>query len=264
MLVGAGRVGSVFAHGLVRLGVQHLSVIEPDRMEPHNEDGDVAPLHEGRPKVEALQRFVRGFLRAGAVLDLKPWPVSGAAAGAAIAQADAVVVSVDNDAARQWASAWALAHNRCMLAVATSVQAHGAEADLRLLPAGSGCLAGAGGYVQRADLLQQLAHDGPVLTPTDFRQQRCGSPRSWSALAAHLGQRILEQHLLRPGGGALFRQLSETPQGGLQARGWRLGDAGTRVRACPFCSQMQGAGRDGVTAQRVRRLAGAWLDSDRR
>ncbi|MBQ0942237.1 ThiF family adenylyltransferase [Ideonella sp. 4Y16] len=260
VLVGAGRVGSVFAHGLVRLGVQRLTVIEPDHMEPHNEDGDVAPLCEGRPKVEALQRFVRGLQRPGAVLDLQPWPVSSARAGALIAQADAVLVCVDNDAARLWANAWALAHNRCLLAVATRVQPQGAEADLRLLPAGSGCLACVGGYVQRAELLQQLALDGPVPTPADFRQQRQGSLRSWSALAAHLGQRLLEQHLLRPGGGALFRQLQETPQGGLQVRDWRPEDDG-RPRACPFCSTLQGAGQAAVTPQRLRALVRLWLDS---
>lgn len=258
LLVGAGRVGSVLAHGLVRLGVQRLTVLEPDLMEPHNEDGDLAPLHEGRPKLAALQRFVRGLQRPGAVLDLRQLPVSSAAAGWLVAQADAVLVCVDNDAARLWANAWALAHNRCLLAIATGVHEQGAEADLRLLPAGSGCLACVGGYVQAAELPQQLAIDGPVPTPADFRQQRRGSLRSWSALAAHLGQRLLEQHLLRAGGGALFRQLIETPQGGLQVRDWRPADEG-RLRACPFCRSLQGAGQAAVTPLRLRALTEVWL-----
>lgn len=156
-------------------------------MEPHNEDGDVAPHHEGRPKVEALSRFVRGLLRPGSVLDLRQLPVSSAAAGLLVAQADAVAVCVDNDAARLQANAWALVHNRCLLAIATGVHEHGAEADLRAPPAGSGCLACVGGYVQAADLPRQLALEGPAPTPSDFRQQRRGSLRSWSALAAHLG-----------------------------------------------------------------------------
>ena len=258
LLVGAGRVGSILAHGLLRLGMQRLTVLEPDLMEPHNEDGDMAPLHEGRPKVEALQRFVRGLQRPGAVLDLRRLPVSSAAAGLLISQADAVLVCVDNDAARLWANAWALAHNRCLLAIATGVHEQGAEADLRLLPAGSGCLACVGGYVQAAELLQQLDIDGPVATPVDFRQQRRGSLRSWSALAAHLGQRLLEQHLLRTGGGALFRQLVETPQGGLQVRDWRPADEG-RMRACPFCRSLQGAGQAAVTPLRLRALTEGWL-----
>lgn len=258
LLVGAGRVGSVLAHGLVRLGVQRLTVLEPDLMEPHNEDGDLAPLHEGRPKLAALQRFVRGLQRPGSELDLRQLPVSSAAAGWLVAQADAVVVCVDNDAARLWANAWALAHNRCLLAIATGVHEQGAEADLRLLPAGSGCLACVGGYVQAAELPQQLVIDGPVPTPVDFRQQRRGSLRSWSALAAHLGQRLLEQHLLRTGGGALFRQLIETPQGGLQVRDWRPADEG-RLRACPFCRSLQGAGQAAVTPLRLRALTEVWL-----
>lgn len=258
VLVGAGRVGSVLAHGLVRLGVRRLSVIDPDHMEPHNEDGDLAPLLEGRPKVEALQRFLRGLLRPGAELDLQAWPASNAGAGRLVAQSDAVVACVDNDAARLWANAWALAHNRCLLAVATRVQTAGAEADLRLLPAGSGCLACVGGHAQADQLLQQLALDGAVATPADFRQQRQGSLRSWSALAAHLGQRMLEQHLLRPGGGALFRQLLETPEGGMQVRDWRPAEDEPR-RTCPFCRVLQGAGAAAVTAPRLRALTAAWL-----
>jgi len=258
VLVGAGRTGSVVAHGLVRLGVRQLSVIEPDHMEPHNEDGDFAPLHEGRPKLEALSRFVRGLQRPGAVLDLHVLPVASPAAGRLIGQADAVVVCVDNDAARLQANAWALAHNRCLLAVATTVHERGAEADLRLLPAGTGCLACVGGYAQAAELLQQLAQPGAVPTPADFRQQRRGSLRSWSALAAHLGQRLLEQHLLRPGGGALFRQPLETPQGGLDVRDWRPADE-ARLRGCPYCQQLQGAGQAAVTPQRLRALTVAWL-----
>lgn len=258
VLVGAGRVGSVLAHGLVRLGVQNLAVVEPDVMEPHNLDGDMPPLHEGQPKLLALQRFVRGLVRPGAVLEGLPWPVSHPAAGALVAQADVVLVCVDNDAARLWANAWALAHNRCLLAVATSVREQGAELDLRLLPAGTGCLACTGGYAQAGQLLQQLAHEGQVATPADFRQQRRGSLRSWSALAAHMGQRLLEQHLLRQGGVALFRQLSETPQGGLQVRDWRPED-GSRLSACPFCHHLQGAGQAAVTPHRLRALTAGWL-----
>jgi len=142
--------------------------------------------------------------------------------------------------------------------VATTVHERGAEADLRLLPAGTGCLACVGGYAQASELLQQLAQPGAVPTPADFRQQRRGSLRSWSALAAHLGQRLLEQHLLRPGGGALFRQLLETPQGGLDVRDWRPADE-ARLRGCPYCQQLQGAGQAAVTPQRLRALTVAWL-----
>ena len=145
------------------------------------------------------------------------------------------------------------AHNRCLLAIAAGVHEQGAEADRRLLPTGSGCLGCVGDYVKAAELPLQLAHDGPVHTPADFRQQRRGSRRSWSAMAAHLGQR-----LLRPSGGARFRQLIETAEGGLQVRDWRP-PTKTRVRACPFCRSLQGAGQAAVTPQRLRALTNLWL-----
>lgn len=258
VLVGVGRVGSVLAHGLLRLGVQHLTVIDPDEMEPHNLDGDLAPLYEGRSKVEALQGFVRGLHRPGSKMDLRQMPVSSASTGPLVAQADVVVVCVDNDAARLWANAWALAYNRCLLAVATGIHEHGAEVDLRLIAAGSGCLACVGGFVQVSELLQQLSQDGPVPLPADFRRQRRGSLRSWSALAAHMGQRLLELHLMGSGGGALFRQVAETPQGGLQVRDWRPAEEG-RLRACPYCHNLQGAGQAAITPQRLRALTQRWL-----
>ncbi|MBQ0942257.1 ThiF family adenylyltransferase [Ideonella sp. 4Y16] len=269
LLVGAGRIGSVLAHGLLRMGVQHLGVVEPDVMEPHNEDGDLAPLPTGSPKLQALARFVRGVARPGATLALHPWPVARKAVGPLVALANLLVVCTDNDAARLWADAWALATQRDRLVIATGIQPDGAQAELRLLPAGTGCLACVGGYAQAHDLLQQLAQPLPPATPADVRQQRMGSLRSWSALAAHAGLRLIEQHLAQPSPQALFRHLAETEDGSLQVRdAWHAPDLGHGGAAfpgrhprppCPFCHSLLGAGTEGVSAPRLRALTQQWL-----
>jgi len=73
-----------------------------------------------------------------------------------------------------------------------------------------------------------------------------------------MGQRLLELHLMGSGGGALFRQVAETPQGGLQVRDWRPAEEG-RLRACPYCHNLQGAGQAAITPQRLRALTQRWL-----
>ena len=251
-LVGSGRIGSVLAHSLVRLG-SSLLVLEPDRMSPHSLDGDLPPLHEGRPKADALQCQLRGLLRPGARLDTRALAVASPAAGALLGDCDILLCCVDNDAARLWANAWALATLKPLLVVATGLHPHGAEADLRLLPPGSGCLACTGGFSQLAELPAQLALPGPVPTPADFRQQRPGSLRSWGVMAAHAGLRMVEHlvagHLRR----ALFRRLAETEAGGLQVQDWA--PPAHQGLHCPLCQRLQGAGLAAVQPALVRALA---------
>ena len=238
-LVGAGRIGSALAHSLTRMGCS-LLVIEPDTMSPHSLDGDLAPWHEGRPKVEALKHQLRGLLRPGATLDVRMLPIASPAAGALLADADAVLCCVDNDAARLWANAWALALLKPLLTIATEVLPAGAEAELRLLPPATGCLSCCGGFAQAGRLPAQLALPGPVPTPADFREQRAGSLRSWNLMAAHAGLRLLEHLAAGRLRGALFRRLRETPDGGLQVQDWR--PPATRPGDCPLCRRLGGAG----------------------
>src|SRR5262249_7458871 len=56
VLIGVGRTGSLVATTLARLGCQHLTLIDPDRLEPHNlgEMDSVCRSDVGRYKVDAV------------------------------------------------------------------------------------------------------------------------------------------------------------------------------------------------------------------
>ena len=259
-VLGNGRIGSILAHGLVRLGVAHLLVIDPDDMEPHNLDGDLPPNFEGRPKVEALSRFLRPLLRPGATVDARRLPIASPVAGDLLAETNLVIVCVDNDAARLWANAWALSGHTNLLALTTgqhtdpSTGQRLAAAELRLLPAGTGCLACLGGFAQASELLTQLQNPLPAPTPADVREQRPGSLRSWAGIAANLGLRMVEQLVAGDLDRALFRRLQETPDGGLQVQDGALPTPDPSQR-CAFCTPLLGAGLAAVTHQRVLALA---------
>lgn len=262
-LVGAGRAGSVLAHSLLRSGAS-VRVLDPDTMSPHSLDGDLPAGCDGQPKVQALAQQLRGLARPGAVLDAHCLPVASAAAGWLLAGSDIVVAAVDNDAAALWASAWALALLKPLLVVATGLHPHGAEADLRLLPPGTGCLACTGGFSQRTTLAAQLADGGLPLSAEQAdaaAARRQGSLRSWGLLATHTALRMLEQMVAGALRGALFRRLAETADGAMQVHDWT---PSPRLRsACPLCNRLLGAGLAAVTPQLLRAVVQALPEGDR-
>jgi molybdopterin/thiamine biosynthesis adenylyltransferase len=255
-VVGAGRIGSMVAHGLARMGVRHLLLIDSDVMEPHNQTGDVAPLMEGRSKVEALARFIRPIMRPGAVVDTRQLSIDSPATPALLEGVDWIVSCVDNDRARLQANAWALAGHINYLDMATGLRGHVAEADLRMFPPGTGCLACHGGFAQHSDLLRQLQHHGPEPTPADFRQQRQGSLRSWAGVTANLGLRLMEQLTSGVQQQALFRHIRETPVGGLDVQDWHPRSPVTADHHCPVCANLSGAGFAAVSRERLQHLVG--------
>ena len=254
-VVGAGRIGSMVAHGLARMGVRHLLLIDSDVMEPHNLTGDVAPHMEGRSKVEALARFIRtGVLRPGAVVDTRQLSIDSPAVAALLDGVDWIISCVDQDKARLHANAWALAGHINYLDMATGVRHQVAEAELRLFPPGTGCLACHGGFAQHSELLRQMQHTGPQPTPDDFRLQREGSLRSWAGVAANLGLRLMEQLTAGTQRRALFRAIRETPTGGLEVHDAHPPPLVTADHHCPICKSLSGAGFAAVSSERLQHL----------
>jgi len=253
-VIGLGRTGSTLVHSLARMGVS-LQLFDPDLIEPHNLDGDLPPLLEGHSKAEGVQRFVRGLLRPGAQIDARALAVASPVAGPLLASCDVIVSCVDNDAARLRASVWALALHKPHLDIATGLHAHGAEADLRLLPPGTGCLVCLGGLAQTERLAAQWANAAPPPTPHDFRLQRAGSLRSWGVFSAHAGLRMLEAMYAGRIGHAIFRRLAETEDGGLAVRDATI--ASPLAAGCLLCGSLTGQGVRGVDEQQLARVVEA-------
>jgi molybdopterin/thiamine biosynthesis adenylyltransferase len=64
-LVGAGGIGSPTALALVKMGVQKLTLYDPDTVEAHNLPNQLYRLRDiGRPKVEALAELLGEFAEA--------------------------------------------------------------------------------------------------------------------------------------------------------------------------------------------------------
>jgi ThiF family len=242
-VVGCGRAGSAMAHTLCRVGCS-LLVLDPDTMSMHSLDGDLPALMEGQPKVRALRRQLQGLMRPGATLDVRILGVASPAAGALLAQADIIVCAADNDAAAAWADAWGLATHKPRLFVASGLHPHGAEADLRLLVPGGGCLCCTGGFSQQAVLAAQIRAGVAVPAPAAGERQRVGSLRSWGMVATHMGLRLLEHMVAGRIRTSLFRHLAEQDDGGLTVRDWRPMRASGQ--ACPMCRRLEGAGIQAV------------------
>lgn len=154
LLVGAGRVGSLFAATLVRMGLRNLSILDPDVLEEHNRDCTVGnrPRDVGRPKVESLLRHLH-TIRPRATLRGMTAHAQEPTALQLLRRCSAIFVCVDNDEARLHLTRLASHHLKVTLDLGTAVRLveHSAttrqreiSADVRLILPGS-CLSCVGG-----------------------------------------------------------------------------------------------------------------------
>lgn len=253
IFVGLGRTGAPLLHSAVRMGMPVLG-LDPDVVETHSLDSDFSPLLEGWTKAAALSRQFTPFSRPGASVDLRALDVASPAAGALIAACDGPIVSsLDNSRALLWAGAWALALNRVHIIVASGLSGPGglAEAEIRVILPGEGCVLCVGGLAEPLEQVRGQLLQTHVARAEDFRQERPGSLRSWSVLAGHHALRALEQVATGRIRHSLFRRLTEQADGGLQVQERRtLRPLGRPT--CPLCQAIQGAGTQAVTADRLR------------
>jgi molybdopterin/thiamine biosynthesis adenylyltransferase len=187
--VGAGRLNSMNAVGLVRAGLRRLSITDPDDFEEHSNDAfeALARVGFGLPKTTVLHHTLRSIAADVEVEELR-LPVDHPAAAAACARADLVFSAPDQNQARLVAALASRAHHRCHLDVGSGVFGAGdtfvAGADVRLIVPGDGCLLCVGGL----DLRRR--HE------RDWRRQRAGSLRSLNGLATSLAMFLLERFIV--------------------------------------------------------------------
>lgn len=123
LLVGAGRLGSLMAAALVRMGLKNLSIVDPDVLQEHNRDCTVGntPRDVGSSKVEALCRYLHR-IRPRAVLQGMTAKVQDEQVEHLFRRCRAVFVCVDNDEARLHLSRMAAEQLKPVLDVATAVR----------------------------------------------------------------------------------------------------------------------------------------------
>lgn len=102
-VVGVGGLGSIIAHGLCRLGVGHLTLIDPDHVDETNLNrwaGLTARLARRRPlKVDLMARRLRS-IRPELSLDPCSLDIFETAAWRKLVDTDLIVASTDNHATR--------------------------------------------------------------------------------------------------------------------------------------------------------------------
>lgn len=102
-MIGCGRTGSLAAATLARLGLHHLTLIDPDRLEPHNlgEMDAATDADVGRPKAQAIADHLHTlFLHFPASPSPIVAPISDSVALTAAKGCDVLFCCADNDAAR--------------------------------------------------------------------------------------------------------------------------------------------------------------------
>ena len=205
VVIGCGRSGSLVATALARLGVRHLTLVDPDRVETHNlgEMDLVRASKRGDFKVyavsEELERLQEGIGASSARrLKVEPIaePVSSLRALEAAKRADLLVACVDDEAARLAAAVLAKLYLKPLLDIGSGVfQTPGnqqqAGADVRLVMP-EACLLCVGGLNNLAVARARLIAGQDVDTLADWREHRAGSLRSLNMLAVGFGLRLVE------------------------------------------------------------------------
>jgi len=231
VVVGCGRSGSLVADGLARLGASAITLIDPDRLEPHNL-GEMALVgHDdvGKAKAEAVAaRLRQAALRADAQVTPLARSIFTLCALHAVKTADVLFCCVDNAAARLACAFLATSYLKPLIDIGTGVL-HNAPtatraddapgdpprlgpadyrvpgwrmgADVRLVLPGLclRCLGGIAGADALAAGSIPANHTGYGTrfgdTTADWQQQRAGSLRSLNGVAVNLALRLLEDFI---------------------------------------------------------------------
>lgn len=266
-VVGCGRLGSVVAVTLARMGVRHLLLIDPDTVECHNipEMDGLTASDVGRPKAEALASFIKSncdFAPAAKDVSFLVAPLISVYREAI--EADVLVSCVDNDTARLSCAILAAAYHKVLLDIGTGVLPNADLADvnalsdstgtaassttmqvrcgsdIRLIVPGHGCLRCAGSLVHYDEAVRELAKLSPP-AHEPWWQERAGSLRTLNMTAAHLGLQLLFDFLAGRVMQIRWIQLEYGAHGEIHLHQQDY----SADAACPLCVQA-GVGDDGI------------------
>ncbi|MCA9466381.1 MAG: ThiF family adenylyltransferase [Nitrospira sp.] len=201
VVVGTGRTGSLVATSLVKSGVQHLTLIDPDRIELHNLDAmdSVEETNVGDLKVQAIAQHLKNCPHLPTITPIAE-RIEHPIARQAIKEADMLICCVDDDVARLIVGTLATRYLKPLLDIGTGIfhdnvhQPHSVPvrrlgADVRLIIPGDGCFWCWGGVARPEEALRRLRG---LHQPRPWSEERAGSLRSLNSIAAHMGLRMLE------------------------------------------------------------------------
>jgi hypothetical protein len=233
-LIGVGRTGSSLALALARLGVRHLTLIDPDPIEPHNlgEMEGVTDADLGKPKVEALADHLRAQFPNFPIFQFPiPASITHLRALHAAQASDVLFCCCDHDSARLATAAIAALFCKPLMDVATGIfqipnpndqtpnlnvptnsptHRAGTEApplpltrrvmgaDIRLILPAETCLLCWGGLRDETGARRALASadaERALYAQRDWRRERAGSLASLNHLAVSLALRLWEDFL---------------------------------------------------------------------
>ena len=211
-IIGCGRIGSLVAVTLARLGIRQLTLIDPDVVEEHNlgEMDAVTDADLSKPKVEAIVTHLHQLTTSPDQLIVIPSSVTADSALAACKRADVLFCCADNDAARLVTAILATLYHKVLVDIGTGIHFTMTDdqirnpqfairnrtmgADVRLILPGDGCLLCRGNLTNYNQAVENLCnHRPPVDLQTDWNRQRAGSLRSLNQLAAGLGLHMLQE-----------------------------------------------------------------------
>jgi len=251
-IVGCGRTGSLVATSLARFGVQQLTLIDPDKLEPHNigEMDGVALGDIGCTKVDALVKSLPEHSLAKCFAD----SVLSLSTLVAVKECDVIFCCVDSPSARLAVAFLAALYLKPLIDIGTGIfyttptdpitntPVRQMGADIRLiLP--SRCLLCFGGIAGLEQAKSELINSQHSFhSPNaDWRQQRAGSLRSLNTTAVGFSLRLLEDFIGRRIRESTWLHL-EIDDSGIPTLEHRTPPTNPR---CPLCA-LTGQGDDGL------------------
>lgn len=252
-VIGCGRSGSLVATALNRLGIQELTVIDPDRLEFHNigEMDDVGVDDVGQFKAMAVARHLgeEPMLGITKVKSLAE-SITTSRSLAAVKRCEVLICCVDNPIARLTSCFVAKLYLKPFLDIGTAVlggtnSSPGERrigADVRFLMPDR-CILCFGGLAGPQVREHPRLMDSQVQNHADhWRRQRAGSLRSLNQVATGLGLRLLEEFTQGHLRSSVWLQLN-TSEHGIPLLSERI--ANPMQLSCPLC-RLAGRGDDGL------------------
>lgn len=254
-VVGVGRTGSLVAASLVRSGCRQVTLIDPDRIEPHNLDAMdlVLPADVGAFKATAVAQHLRELNAQAEVVSL-PLSAFSPEAHTALTSAHVIICAVDDPGARLLSGALATTYLKPWLDIGTGIFRVGTPprhrqnpsvphvqigADVRLILPGDGCVLCFGGVAHIPESLQTWGQ----LVRRPWQTERAGSLRSLNMLAVATGLRWLEELVMGRLTGSLWQRAEVTPHGLVEWQSMPLRhDPGCRLCAATGRGDVRPAG----------------------